>query len=249
MSSPTAATRSGYEFRFLNTAANTYTATLSKWVSGTRTVLASKTGYGFVDGNSLALLDVGSTVSAWTDTGSGFNQILSAEDALYSSGYAGLEGSGNITGLTNFKAGVPGPISGMNGALSSLEPRDSLARYENPLSSGGSWEALSWDTASTSKTGYAETGWGPYEAFPTVNGAYWAKSSFTDSGSGVAVAATQRKNPTIAGRYFSLWLDMAKPASAKSGYELPSESSFALVAKGGTVSAWTRTSPWSRALI
>ena len=275
MSSPSTATRAGYELRFLNTATNTYTVTLSKWTGGTQTVLGTKSGFGLVNGNSVALVDQSSAVSAWVNTGSGFTQILSAEDSSFSSGYAGFEGAGNFTRLTDFKAGAPAAsASGMNGALSSLELRDSFARTETPLLAGGSWEALAWDTATTNKTGRVETGWGPYEAFPTVNGAYWAKTSFIDGGYGDAVAATETKNPAVTERYFSLWLDMSKPASVKSGYELrftetsslvyevtlskwtsgtravlasksgyslPLGSSFALVARAGTVSAWTKT--------
>ena len=101
-------TRAGYELRFTDTATNTYEVKLSKWVSGTQTVLASKSGYSFSNGNSLALVDQGGTVSAWTNTGSGFGQLLSATDSTFSGGYAGVEGSGNITRLTNFKLGSLG---------------------------------------------------------------------------------------------------------------------------------------------
>jgi hypothetical protein len=88
-----------------------------------------------------------------------------------------------------------------------------------PLSLNGSWTALNWVTQTGSKTGRVENGWGPLEAFSSVNGAYW-QSSFSDTGSGNAVAATQQQNPTIAERYFSLWLNMPSPGSVKSGYEL-----------------------------
>jgi len=98
-------TRAGYELRFTNTASNTYEVKLSKWMSGTETVLSSKSGYLFTNGNSFAIVDVGGTVSAWTDTGSGFGQLLSAGDSTFSSGNAGLHGAGNFTRLTKFKAG------------------------------------------------------------------------------------------------------------------------------------------------
>jgi hypothetical protein len=97
--------RRGYELRFTYASAGTYTVTLSKWVSGTQTVLATKSSYSFANGSSFALLDQGGTVSAWTNTGSGFSQLLSASDATFSSGNAGLEGAGESTRLTNFKAG------------------------------------------------------------------------------------------------------------------------------------------------
>ncbi len=96
----------GYELRFTNTAANTYKVTLSKWVGGTQTELASKSSYTFSNGNSLALVDLGGAVSAWTNTGSGFSQLLSAADSSFAEGKAGLQGAGSNTRLTNFKAGV-----------------------------------------------------------------------------------------------------------------------------------------------
>ncbi|HYQ79273.1 MAG TPA: hypothetical protein VEP91_09245, partial [Solirubrobacterales bacterium] len=104
MPSPTATTRAGYELRFTNTAPNLYTVTLSRWVSGTQTVLASKSGSAFVNGNSFALVDMGGTVAAWTNTGAGYAQLLSAADTTYESGKAGVEGSGNITRVNSFRA-------------------------------------------------------------------------------------------------------------------------------------------------
>ena len=44
-------------------------------------------------------------VSAWTNTGSGFSQLLNASDSAFSSGKSAIEDSGNITRLTNFKTG------------------------------------------------------------------------------------------------------------------------------------------------
>jgi len=105
MSTP-GTTRDGYELRFANTATNLYSVTLSKWQEGTQTVLESKSNVGFVNGNSLALVDLGGTVSAWTETGAGYTQLLSAADAAFASGKSAVEGSGNITRLTNFKTGA-----------------------------------------------------------------------------------------------------------------------------------------------
>lgn len=103
--SGSAGTREGYELRFVMTATSNYNVTLSKWKAGAQTVLASKSGYGFLDGNSFALVDKGGTVSAWTNTDSGFTQLLTASDATFASGNAGIEGAGNIARLSNFKAG------------------------------------------------------------------------------------------------------------------------------------------------
>jgi len=268
-----AGSRAGYELRFTDTATNTYKVTLSKWVGGVQTVLASQTGYGFVDGNSLAVVDQGGTVSAWTNTGAGFNLLLSASDSTYSGGSSGVEGSGNITRLTKFKtARLVTPVANMNAALGGLALIDSFAGTENPLSRSGAFLALSWDNSATAhNTGQVATGWGPYDAYPTVNGAYWQKGLFADTGSGNAVSAKLAANPALTSRYFSLWLDMPNPGTAKSGYQLKFletatgvyevtlarwsagtattlaskvgysfavNSSFALVEKAGTISAW-----------
>jgi len=74
-------------------------------VAGIRTVLATASSQAFALQSSFALVDKGGTVSVWTEAGSGFTQLLSAGDATYSSGYAGIEGAGNITRIRNFRAG------------------------------------------------------------------------------------------------------------------------------------------------
>jgi hypothetical protein len=100
-----AAARSGYELRFTDTSSNVYTVTLSKWSSGTQTVLATQSGCSFAVGGSVALVDQGEVVSAWSNTGSGFSQLLSANDASFSSGNTGVEAAGNTIRMNNFKAG------------------------------------------------------------------------------------------------------------------------------------------------
>ncbi|MGB7587800.1 MAG: hypothetical protein WBM00_03745, partial [Solirubrobacterales bacterium] len=101
-------TRAGYELRFTDTVSGVYEVTLFKWQAGVQTILTSRSKYGFANGNSFALLDQGSAVSVWTDTGSGFTQLLSATDGSFSGGNAGVQGAGNITRLTNFKVGPLG---------------------------------------------------------------------------------------------------------------------------------------------
>jgi hypothetical protein len=109
----------------------------------------------------------------------------------------------------------------MDAALKTLPVNDAFATSQNPLSGGGAWAALAWDNSvSGHNTGWVSGGWGPYDAYSTINGAYWQKASFADSGAGNAVAALLYGNPTIASRYFSLWLNASSPASARSGYEL-----------------------------
>lgn len=215
--------RNGYELRFLLTATNTYTVTLAKWEAGKESLLATKTGYSFVNGNSLAMADEGGSVSAWTDTGAGFKQLLTANDSAFAAGKSGMEAAGYTTRLRNFKVGALLPaVSGMPAALDALPVRDAFATNEKPLSGGGAWAALAWDNSETGhNTGQVEGGWGPYNTYPVVNGAYWTKASLPDTGSGTAAAATLIARPaSAAGRYFSLNLAMPSPASAHTGYEL-----------------------------
>jgi len=222
MPSPSSATKAGYELRFTNVSSGLYNVTLSRWQSGTETVVASKSSYAFANGNSFALVDQGGTVSVWTNTGGGFSQLLSVGDASFSGGSAGVQGAGNITRLTNFKAGpLLTPVANMDAALKALPVNAAFSTNENPLSGSGSWAALAWDNSTSGhNTGWVSGGWGPYDAYPTINGAYWQKASLADSGAGDAVAALLYGNPTIASRYFSLWLNAPTPGSARSGYEL-----------------------------
>ncbi len=109
MSEP-GSTQSGYELRFTYSGEeeeeDLYNVTLTKWASGTRTLLASRSGYTFATQSSFALVDKGGTVYAWIDAGSGYRQLLSARDATYSRGYAGIEGAGNISRVRSFRAGA-----------------------------------------------------------------------------------------------------------------------------------------------
>jgi sugar lactone lactonase YvrE len=100
-----AGAKAGYELRFTYASNNIYNVTLSKWVGGTQTELASKPSYSFAEGSSFALADLGGRVTVFTDTGSGYAQLLSATDATYEGGEGGLEGHDSFVGLTNFELG------------------------------------------------------------------------------------------------------------------------------------------------
>jgi hypothetical protein len=218
MPSPGSA-RSGYELRWtLNSNLTSYTVKLSKWASGTQTVLASNAEVSIPNGTTMAISDTGGTVTAWKGSGGTLTSILSATDSTYSSGYAGIEGAGNISRSQSFKAGA---LHDPATAINSLPVLDALNRGENPLSNSGKWSALAWDNSGTGhNTGRdTEAGWGPYDAFPTVNGAYWNPASFNDSG-GDAAAMTMETAPGIASRYVALWLAMSNPGGTKSGYQL-----------------------------
>jgi hypothetical protein len=107
MPAPTTNARAGYELRFTETLTrDVYDVTLSSWSGGTKSLLAQKPGYSFSAASQFALVAKGGTVSAWVNGGTAFTELLSAKSAAYGSGYAGIEAAGNITDLTNLKAGV-----------------------------------------------------------------------------------------------------------------------------------------------
>lgn len=142
----------------------------------------------------------------------------------------------------------------MTGALGALRLDDAFATSELPLSGGGSWAALAWDYASANRTGQvvASEGWGPYDAFEVteaINGAYWTKATFADTGSGDAVAATLKVRPGLQNRHFELLLNMPNPASARSGYELrftePTGGSGTYTV---TLAKWTNGTPTTLAI-
>lgn len=100
-------TKSGYQLRWRGlSTAKTYKVTLSNWSSGTETVLAEQASVEIATGTTMAISDTGSTVTAWKGTGGSLSSILSASDSAFSSGYAGMEGSGNLTRSKDFKAGA-----------------------------------------------------------------------------------------------------------------------------------------------
>ena len=62
--------RSGYEARFtgVNGSQSNYKVELSKWVSGTRTVLTSTSGFSLPVGTTMALTEAGGSLALWTGT-------------------------------------------------------------------------------------------------------------------------------------------------------------------------------------
>jgi hypothetical protein len=212
--------RSGYELRFTvaGGTADTYDVTLSSWQAGTRTLLASQSGVKFVNGNSLALADQGGTVSAWTNRGAGFAQLLTASDSTFNQGRVGVGGAGNITRLTSYKAGQ---LNQTKNLLESLPSVDPFTKVENPLSGEGGWTKVNWASHPGQVAGSGQTGgWGPYNAFPAIHGAFWNRERFTDGDAGAAVGATLSASPSASERYFGLWLDMPNPGSTRTGYEV-----------------------------
>jgi hypothetical protein len=99
--------KTGYQLRWIvNSTTSTYTVTLSKWSAGIQTVLAANPSVSIPAGTTMAISDTGGTVTAWQGTGGTLSPLFSASDAAYTSGYAGIEGSGNISRSINFKAGT-----------------------------------------------------------------------------------------------------------------------------------------------
>ena len=210
--------KTGYELRWTVEANNTsYAVKLSKWSAGTETVLATKTAVSLAAGTTMAIADSGTSLSVWQGTGGSLSELLSANDSAFSNGYAGLSGSGSNSRSTNFKAGVlNAPPATIGGEIAALTPTDPLNRNENPLSNGGKWSPL----LGAANAGQDTTaGWIPVNGFPTLNGAYWNPTTFSDK-TGVAAAVTMATVPGISERYLSLWLDAATPGSVKTGYEL-----------------------------
>jgi RHS repeat-associated protein len=111
MSSPGTA-KSGYQLRWMmNLGYAGWTVKLSKWSAGTETVLASNASASIPNGSTMAIVDTGGTVTAKQGTGGSLSTLLTASDSTYSSGYAGLEGSGTAGRPVDFRTGklVPRP--------------------------------------------------------------------------------------------------------------------------------------------
>jgi hypothetical protein len=372
----------GYELRFTRTEEEepTYTVRLTKYSAGSETVLRSQSEVTFTRGSSFAIVDQGSTVSAWINAGAGFTQLLSASDSTFDSGSVGLSASGLVSRLRAFKAGQlapaaptltrtnpaspsdniapfvigtatsgttvklytnatctgepvrtgtaaalasPGlqvtvaesattsiyatatdpsgnvsdcsraisythdPTIGIATALAGLTTLDAFGTAQSPLSGGGRWSRLAWAANTGQVVGSGTTGgWTAANGYPVISGAYWNPTTFADAGRGVAVAGTLSVGAESPNRWFSVWLDMAEPGSAQSGYELrftyageeegenlynvtlskwvsgtrtvlasrngytfATQSSFALVDKGGTVYAWIDSGTGYRQLL
>lgn len=260
--------KSGYQLRWEYVSSNTYSVTLSKWSSGTQAVLASNASVSIPTGTTMAISDNGGSVSAWQGSGGAFSSLLSASDSAYVGGYAGLEGSGNVSRSTTFKAGML-----LGAAITGAAILDNLEREEVPLATGN-WSKSSWAAA------IGGTWMGSYRGYGSSSGlagAWWNPSSFSDSQGGDFVAGTVGTGAPNAGEYLGLWLNMPSPSSARSGYEarftgvnglasnykvelskwvagtrtvLASKEGFSLAVgttmglteAGGTVSLWTGTS-------
>jgi hypothetical protein len=225
MSSP-GSTKSGYQFKWVEnpTIEGDYTLSLTKWSAGTATALGSTLAFTKIPkGTTLAISKKGPSVIAWTNVEGSLKPVLVGTDNSYSSGYAGIEASGNLSRATEFRAGSFGSLGSEVAAVPTV---DTLQREENPLSNEGKWTALNWASTSirTGRTTAAE-GWNVPSSYTPSGGAYWNPLLLTDAASsdtvgGEVVSARIGKLPTNESRWASIWLDMPSPSTEKSGYQL-----------------------------
>jgi hypothetical protein len=202
--------KSGYQLRWTLNSGSNYTVKLSKWASGTETVLASNPSVSIATGTTMAISDTGGAVTAWAGTGGALTSLLSASDAAYASGYAGIEAEGNFSRSINFKAG---PL--MGAAVGSSSVLDNLERSESPLAAG-SWSKSTW------AEGIGSARMGSYRGYGSpsgVSGTFWGQEKLKDTWGGTLVAGTVGTGATPVGQYQALWLNMPSPSSARSGYE------------------------------
>lgn len=226
MNGPEYSLPNGYQLKWLeNSESDFYTVTLTKWINGVPTVLASNPSVAIPVGTELAISQAGGRISAWKGSGGSVSSFLSVTDSnnYYAIGYAGIEGTGKSSRLANFREGT---FQSEPSEAAYLPVLDALNRTENPLSNEGKWSSLSWGGGSGTDT---TTGWhGP--TFPAVRGAFWNPESFADiggngspennTGGGDAVSMTMNTKPAGSERYLALWLDMPKPGSEETGYQL-----------------------------
>ena len=134
-------------------------------------------------------------------------------------GWAGVALLTIVCLIGSFGPGAASAMAGTGEEVEALPVLDALNRSEESFSNGGQWAALGWDNSTSSHNSGRDTtgGWGPYDAWPTINGAYWTPASFSGSS---AAAVTMPTSPGGAERYVALWLDLGSPASTKSGYQL-----------------------------
>lgn len=204
--------KSGYELRWAVEPAGFtgYNVKLIKWVAGAESVLASSKGVAIATGTTMAISDTGGTVTAWKGTGS-LTSLLSASDTTYSTGYAGIEGRGNLSRSSDLKAGRL-----VGGAISKVKVLDDFERYEVPLANG-KWTKSQW--ASAIGGSWTNGTWHGYGGGAGLSGAYWNGTTFNDSKDAVLVGATVGTGSVASGQYGALWLNAPSPGTAKSGYE------------------------------
>jgi hypothetical protein len=212
------AEKSGYQLRWtLNSELTTYAVKLSKWVSGTETVLASSSSVSIPTGTRMMLSDNGGTVTAWQGTTAG-TAVLSAADSTYSSGYGGIEASGNNSRSKEWRL-----ASYDKAKLTNLPMRDDLQRSEEPLSNGGKWtkpaSATSIGGAWNTSTSPFWLGYGTGGSYLTS--AYWNPATYADSGEGVGVSSTLTVGPSNT-QWEAVYLDGGNlgTASLENKYEV-----------------------------
>ncbi len=104
----------GYQLRLSRRILNHYRVEIDDWDTETsHTVVASGADVKLLPGSRFALVAKGNLLSAWTDTGSGFKEILTGTLGAaprHDAGHVALSGTDPSVRLTNFSAGAfPAP--------------------------------------------------------------------------------------------------------------------------------------------
>lgn len=160
--------RSGYEARFtgVNGLSTNYKVELSRWASGTRTVLASKEGFSLPVGTTVALTDSATgELKLWTGSASTYSVALSAIDTTYTSGYAGIEVLGTSGTYYDFRAGhmTPSTVGKSVKGVSCIS--SSACTAVGTVEEGGkshaqirTWDGSKWSDASLPSPPSGSTG-------------------------------------------------------------------------------------------
>ena len=199
---------------------NVFSMKLIMWDHGAFSVIGQNPEVVIPDGTTVSLYDSGTVAYALIGDKSGkLTPILSAvpaESFGSRSGYAGIQGAGTGSLSTNFKVGSPALPAG----IAALPMQDPLTRsFEEPLSYEQKWQKPSWvSNKGYVKNNLSQTGWYPTSP-PEDAGAYWGAATFNGA-NGQAASLSLSGSPLGAtGMYHSLWLNMPKPGTEKSGYE------------------------------
>jgi tripartite motif-containing protein 71 len=213
--------QTGYRLAWFQNAEGTYTLKLGKFEAGVEKSLGEKKGLSIPKGQTLALSDLGESVTAWMGTGTALEVILSAKDSAFSIGYPGIEGNGSSTRLTNFKAGTFGPSP----ILENMSVLAELTGYDYPFLGAGKFSKPSWSANMGGIDSTSPHGWrirNPTKVAGGGNsGAFWNQSTFSSSTNGNGVGIYVAKYPRESENgHQSIWLNMSNPGQVKTGYEL-----------------------------
>jgi hypothetical protein len=208
--------QSGYRIKATKTGSGVYTLLLEKWTAGTPETLGEVAGASVPVGTNLALTVGEGKVAIWLD----LVRALEVEDGTYTEGYGGMEGSGTVQGLDDFKVGtIEVEIETLLDGLEELPLIDALDRNENPI--GEPWLLMA--PGSTKGRVEVSEGWTPNSNFSTgPDGVYWSTEAHNAAAGGLGASARIGTLATNAERYTGVWLcrPATEPGATESGYYL-----------------------------